>query len=61
MPPGHYRVPQVTGITAVELLPVCQTGEERLVSLNLENYWGYNTLCFMAPEASYGVSDPVLR
>ena len=50
------------GITAVELLPVTsKVSEERLVGLGLENYWGYNTLCFMAPEPSYGITDPVIE
>lgn len=35
------------GITAVSLLPVHYSiSEERLVSLGLSNYWGYNTLGF---------------
>ncbi len=50
------------GVTAVELQPVTsKLSEERLVKLGLKNYWGYNTLCFMAPEPSYGISDPVVE
>jgi len=42
------------GITAVELLPVHAFGDERhLVTKSLHNYWGYNTLCFFAPEPRY--------
>src|SRR5262249_49531405 len=50
------------GVTAVELLPIhefdecdCpftnpQTGEP------LRNFWGYNSICFAAPKASYAAS-----
>jgi isoamylase len=42
------------GITAVELLPVHQSVTEPSVhSHGLTNYWGYNTLGFFAPNASY--------
>ena len=42
------------GITAVELLPVHdQINDEHLVRKNLKNYWGYNSISFFAPEASY--------
>ena len=48
------------GITTVELLPVTSfVSESRLQKLGLKNYWGYNPLCFMAPEASYAIEDPV--
>ncbi|HWD09645.1 MAG TPA: glycogen debranching protein GlgX, partial [Actinomycetota bacterium] len=42
------------GITAIELLPVQQaiTGWH-LVSRGLEEYWGYNTIGFFAPEVRY--------
>ena len=42
------------GVTAVELLPI--HGFDRrphLVEHGLDNYWGYNTLGFFAPEARY--------
>ncbi len=40
------------GITAVELLPVHQfVTEQRLATMGLTNYWGYNTLSFFAPHA----------
>ena len=39
------------GVTAVSLLPVHQhIDEERLVSIGLVNYWGYNTIAFFAPD-----------
>ena len=48
------------GITAVELLPITsKVSEERLISLGLSNYWGYNSICMMAPEPSYASKDPV--
>ncbi len=43
------------GVTAVELLPIHQiVPEERLAWLGLTNYWGYNTLGFLAPHNGYG-------
>jgi isoamylase len=49
------------GITAVQLLPVHQhLNDGFLLERGLVNYWGYNTLGFFAPEASYAASgDPV--
>ena len=42
------------GITAVELLPIHQSlTEQRLLDLDLANYWGYSTLGFFAPHAGY--------
>jgi isoamylase len=42
------------GVTAVELLPVQTfTSEPRLAELGLNNYWGYNTIGFFAPERTY--------
>ena len=42
------------GVTAVELLPVhAFVQDRRLVEMGLRNYWGYNTLCFFAPEPAY--------
>jgi glycogen operon protein len=46
------------GITAVELLPVHAHLDERLlVERGLNNYWGYNTLGFFAPEPRYMAGD----
>ncbi|WP_066015783.1 glycogen debranching protein GlgX [Endozoicomonas atrinae] len=48
------------GVNTVELLPVTSfLSEPRLRKLGLKNYWGYNPLCFMAPEPSYAIDDPV--
>lgn len=42
------------GVTAVELLPVYHRCDDRhLVEKGLCNYWGYNTLAFMAPDRHY--------
>jgi glycogen operon protein len=42
------------GVTTVELLPVQQfSSEQRLIKQGLANYWGYNTLNFFTPHASY--------
>ena len=41
-------------VTAVELLPVQQTlSERRLTDLGLNNYWGYNTIGFFAPDPRF--------
>jgi glycogen operon protein len=49
------------GITAVELLPVHQHLNDRhLVERGLSNYWGYNTIGFLAPEVRYSATgEPV--
>lgn len=40
------------GITAVNLLPVHYSiSEERLISMGLSNYWGYNTIGFFCPNS----------
>ncbi|MGF1563254.1 MAG: glycogen debranching protein GlgX [Geminicoccaceae bacterium] len=42
------------GVTAVELLPVHSfLDEPHLVRQDMRNYWGYNSLCFFAPEPRY--------
>ena len=42
------------GITAVELLPVHHhVDEHAVVQRGLRDYWGYNSLAFFAPHASY--------
>jgi isoamylase len=42
------------GITAVELLPVHQfVNDSHLVDHGLSNYWGYNTIGFLAPHNGY--------
>ncbi|WOF22805.1 glycogen debranching protein GlgX [Microbacterium betulae] len=45
------------GVTAVELLPVQQFfSEPALLERGVVNYWGYNTLCYFAPDAAYSAS-----
>jgi glycogen operon protein len=45
---------QRLGVTAVELLPVHHHSYDRhLVARGLTNYWGYNTLCYFAPDLRY--------
>ena len=48
------------GVTTIQLLPIQAFVDDRpLVSRGLVNYWGYNTIGFFAPDARYGVQDPV--
>ncbi len=50
------------GITSLELLPVMEFDENELIRTNpltgekLKNYWGYSTICFMAPKSGYSSS-----
>ena len=45
------------GVTAVELLPVHQfVNDSHLVDQGLSNYWGYNTIGFLAPHNAYSYS-----
>jgi len=44
------------GVTAVELMPVHQfIKDHRLVRQGLTNYWGYNTIGFLAPHNGYSM------
>ncbi len=48
------------GITTVELMPVhAYINDRRLAEKGLQNYWGYNTLGFFAPEMRYSCSEKV--
>jgi len=45
------------GVTAIELMPVHQfVQDSTLLDKGLRNYWGYNTLGFFAPHASYAAA-----
>jgi len=45
------------GVTAVELLPVHQfVHDSTLLEKGLRNYWGYNSICFLAPHNEYSSS-----
>ena len=45
------------GVTAVELMPVHQfVSEHALHERGLSNYWGYNTIAFLAPHNEYAAA-----
>ncbi len=45
------------GVTAVELMPCHHfVDDRRLVEQGLHNYWGYNTIGFLAPDARYSAA-----
>jgi glycogen operon protein len=67
--PGTYRgvieqIPYLKnlGITGLELLPIHEFNENELFRVNprtdvhLKNYWGYSTVAFFAPKASYAAT-----
>jgi isoamylase len=46
------------GVTAIELMPVHHfTNDSTLQDKGLTNYWGYNTIGFLAPDAKYSSSS----
>lgn len=48
------------GVSAVQVMPVASfMPESHLEGSGLTNYWGYNSIAFMAPEPRYSVNDPV--
>jgi isoamylase len=48
------------GITAVELMPVHQfVHDAHLQDRGLRNYWGYNSICFLAPHEEYASAGSV--
>ncbi|MDQ1689559.1 MAG: isoamylase [Frankiaceae bacterium] len=50
----HYKK---IGVTAIELMPVHQfVHDSHLVERGLRNYWGYNTIGFLAPHNGYASS-----
>jgi isoamylase len=51
---GHFKA---LGITAIELLPVHQfVHDHALVERGLRNYWGYNSIGYLAPHNEYSSS-----
>jgi len=45
------------GVTAIELMPVHQfVDDDTLQQKGLSNYWGYNTVAFLAPQNTYASS-----
>ncbi|CAM3306277.1 glycogen debranching protein GlgX [Kibdelosporangium persicum] len=70
--PGTYaglieKIPYLKslGVNCVELMPVFEFDENATDRFDpatggkLVNYWGYNTIGFFAPKASYATADPV--
>ncbi|MFO0881733.1 MAG: glycogen debranching protein GlgX [Gemmataceae bacterium] len=57
---------QALGVTAVELLPIHEFDENDCPFANPDtgekhrNFWGYNSIAFAAPKASYAASGPDL-
>ena len=52
--PEIIKYLKALGVTSVELMPVHAFVDDRfLTDRGLRNYWGYNTLCFFAPEPRY--------
>jgi glycogen operon protein len=48
------------GVTAIELLPIHAFVDDRpLIERGLNNYWGYSTLGFFAPERRYSLDAPL--
>jgi isoamylase len=46
------------GVTAVELMPIhAFAHDQHLLERGLVNYWGYNSVCFLAPHAAYAAAD----
>lgn len=57
--PSSIRHLKRLGITAVQLNPVAfSMSEPELVARGLCNYWGYNPVCFMAPDPRFA-SEPL--
>ncbi|MGF1473084.1 MAG: glycogen debranching protein GlgX [Rubrobacteraceae bacterium] len=48
------------GVTAVELMPThAFVQDKHLVDKGLENYWGYNSIGFFAPEMRYSATEGI--
>ncbi|WBU36969.1 glycogen debranching protein GlgX [Homoserinibacter sp. YIM 151385] len=48
---------QKLGVTAIELMPVHQfVNDSTLQEKGLSNYWGYNTIAFLAPHSGYSAA-----
>ncbi len=55
--PAAIRHFQRIGVTAIELMPVHHSVNDRhLVEKGLHNYWGYNTLSYFAPDMRYSAA-----
>ncbi|WWE61044.1 glycogen debranching protein GlgX [Parasalinivibrio latis] len=50
------------GINTLQLMPVTSSVDEpHLHDKQLTNYWGYNPLCWFAPDDRFAIKDPVLE
>jgi glycogen operon protein len=50
------------GVTAVELLPVhAFVSDRHLTDRGLDNYWGYSSIGFFAPEPRYAAGRRAAR
>jgi isoamylase len=57
--PALLRHFERLGITAIELLPVHQfVHDGSLLQRGLRNYWGYNSIAYLAPHQEYAMEGP---
>jgi glycogen operon protein len=55
--PNAIKYLKQLGVTAVEVLPVHQfVHANHLLDKGLRNYWGYDSICFLAPHNEYAAS-----
>ncbi|MFT4111436.1 glycogen debranching protein GlgX [Silvibacterium sp.] len=55
--PASLRHLKKLGVTAIELMPVHHfVNDSHLVEKGLTNYWGYNTLSYLAPAGRYAAT-----
>jgi len=55
--PAAIRYLTQLGVTAIEVLPVHQfIHSKQLLDNGLRNYWGYDSICFLAPHNEYAAS-----
>jgi isoamylase len=48
------------GVTTIELLPIqAFVDDRRLIDAGLRNYWGYNTIGFLAPDDRYSATGSI--
>ena len=53
---------QSLGVTAVELMPVHQfVYDHHLMQRGLRNYWGYNSIAYLAPHNGYASQGPIAQ
>ena len=53
---------QQLGVTAIELMPVHHFADDSILQdRGLHNYWGYNTIGFLAPDSKYSSSSSAGR